>query len=132
MRIQRLVERCLQLRKRDADPLFNRVVALEPLAVRLDERPQLRLSVGLHDVINEQRRFVVRERDGVGTREPRVEVCQLQRLASLEREREGNLHLASPIRTRLGLLVLGDPFGQPSRDPLIGHLERDDVRHLVP
>ena len=38
----------------------------------------------------------------------------------------------APLRPRDLLFVLRDAFGQPARHALVGHLQRDDVRQLVP
>ena len=67
-----------------------------------------------------------------GRVKPAFRSLSLQRLLSLQRHRERHFHLAAPLRARLAFLVDRDPFGQPARHPLIRHLQRDDVRQLVP
>src|SRR5207249_7498731 len=56
----------------------------------------------------------------------------LQRLAALEHRGEGDIHLASPLGSSPLLLVHRRAFGEPPRQALIRHLQRDDVRQLVP
>ena len=83
-------------------------------------------------MLDEQRRLVVRERDFLRVGERGVEVAQLQRLAVVEDLGELHVHLARPLRTGALFLEHRDAFGQPPRHALIRHLDRDDVRELVP
>ena len=83
-------------------------------------------------MVDEQRCLVVRQSDGVRLGEAGVEIAKLQHLAFVHRLRERDLHVASPFRPLLTLLVDGDSLGQPARDSLLRHLKRDDVGELVP
>ena len=61
-----------------------------------------------------------------------VDVANLGDLAVLERPRKRNLCFASPFGTCAPLLKLRDAFGHPAWHPVVGHLQADDMRHLVP
>ncbi len=95
-RVEHLVERRLQLVERDAKSLANRSVPLGPLPVNAYQRVERRLAARGDDVLDEQRRLVVRERDGVRLGEAGIQIAQLEHLIALERQREWNFHLAAP------------------------------------
>ena len=84
------------------------------------------------DVLDQQRRLVVRERDRARVLEAGVQIAQLEDLAGVDRARKRQLHLAAPFRPRPLLLEHRDAFGEPARDALIRQLQRDHVRDLVP
>ena len=87
----------------------------------------------MHDVLDEERRLEVGERNRAAVGERGVQILA----ASASRLRlsiAGELHVlprAHSGRAHL-LLVDRDAFGQPARHPLIRHLQRDHVRQLVP
>ena len=83
-------------------------------------------------MVDEEGRLVVRQRDGVGLGEAGVEIAKLQHFSLVHRLGERDFHVAAPLGPLLPFLVDGNPFGQPARDPLLRHLQRDDVRELVP
>jgi len=83
-------------------------------------------------VIDQQRRLEVCERDRVGTRESGVEIGQLESLALFQRGGERHLHVAPPFGPRLRFFPHRNALGEPTGHALIGHLQRDDVRELVP
>ena len=83
------------------------------------------------DVLDEQRRLEVGERDRFRARERGVQIAQLERFAPIQHPGELHVHLAAPLGACLLLFVDRDPFGEPPRHALIRHLERDDVRQFV-
>ena len=93
---------------------------------------QPRVAEGGDQVLDEQRRLEVRERNRLGVRERGVQVAELQRLAAVQHPRKPDVHAASPLGTLERFFVHRDAFGQPAGDSLVGHLDRDDVRQLVP
>ena len=93
---------------------------------------ELRFAVRLHQVIDNLGRLVVGQHDQLGILEALVQVPELQRLALLERLREGHGGLTSPVGPGLRLLPHRDAFREPPRDAVVRHLQRDDVRQLVP
>ena len=130
--VQHLVEGALQLVDGDAEALADGGVAFDAVAVDSQERAQRRLAARGDDVLDEQRRLVVRERDRVRLGEARIQIAQLQGLPALERERERHFHVAAPRRLLAAFFVDRDALGQPARHALIRHLQCDDVRELVP
>ncbi len=83
-------------------------------------------------MVHQKGGLVVRHANRFGAGEPGIQVGDLQHIAALERRGKGHLHLPAPLRTCLPLLVYGNAFGQPARHTLVGELERDHVRQLVP
>ncbi len=122
----------LDLGERRPDSPPHRLVDRHALGKRAHQRLQGRLAARHHQVVDQQRRFVVRERDGLARHEAAIEIGQRDDLAALERVGKAQLHLATPLGTRALLLEHRDALGEPARDAVVRHLQRDDVRHLVP
>ena len=105
------VERRLNLIVRGVIGLLERFLRLDAARKGPDERPQLLLAVGLNEVIDQDGRFVVRERDQLRVGEAVIEVCDLERLAGIERLRELDLHATTPVTSGARFLPLRDALG---------------------
>ena len=130
--LDRLIEAGLHLIEVGVERGLERLIGVDPLRVGAHELVQCGIAIRVDDVLDQQGGLVVRKRDRLRTRKRGVEIAQLQRLAAVQHAGEGDVHLATPLGARLFLLVDGDAFGEPARDPLVRHLQRDDVRELVP
>ena len=130
--LERLVEPDLQLIEVGVQRRLERGVGVEPLAVGAKQLVDARLAERGDHVLDEQRRLEVGERNRARILERRVQILQLERLAVFEHQRELHVHLAPPLGARALFLVHGDALGEPPRHALLRHLQRDDVRELVP
>ena len=102
------------------------------LPVRTQQAIHRCLAVRLDHVIDDEPALVVRERNALRILEGFVQILELDVLLAIEDAREHVFARTRPVAPRLGLLPLGDAFGQPARHALIRHLQRDDVAELVP
>ena len=93
---------------------------------------QCERAVGVDEVLDDERRLVIRERDHAWIAEPFVQVGKLEQLVLAERLRERHVHLAAPFEPRAAFLEHRGSLAEPAWQPVVRHLQRDDVRHLVP
>ncbi len=130
--IEPLIEACLDLVERGVERRLERRICLEPLAVRPQQPPQRRFTVGVDEVLDDQGRLVIDERDHPRIAEAFVDVAEFEELPGRERLGERNLALPAPLWTSPPLLELRNALGDPPGHAVIGHLQADYVRHLVP
>ena len=127
-----LIEADLQLVEVGVERRLQRRVGVEPLRVRAHQLAQPGVAEGVDDVLDEQRRLEVRERDRLRILNAAFRSRSFSVSPRFSIAGELDVHLAAPLGARLLLLVDRDAFGQPARQPLVRHLQRDDVRQLVP
>ena len=108
------------------------LLGLQPVAVRANQRAEGFHAVGLDHVLDHHRGIEIGERYRLGPREPAFELADRQQRAGVERPRELQHLVAAPGEVLAFLLVGRDPLAQPARQPLIRHLQRDDMGYLVP
>ena len=110
----------------------ERFRVLRALGVRLQQRLQRGLTVERHEVLDDERRLEVGDRQRLGTLERVRQLLHAERLALAEQMRELERQLASPRGIAPVLLVDGDALREPARHAVVGQLQREDVRELVP
>lgn len=126
--------------------LEGRVDGIDTAAERLGERHSVRGAVGIGEqqrpeslvavdfdqVLHDQRRLEIRQRQALGPLEGVRQALHAKRLPECELMRVLERQLAAPGRLAAVLLENRDAFRQPARHPELRELQRVDVGELVP
>ncbi len=130
--LEHLVEAGLHLVEAGVERRLQGRVGVEALAVGAQQLVDARRSVGLDEIVDDDRALEVGDADLSRIGERGIEIVQLDHLVVVHHLGELHVHLPRPFGPRPLLLELRNPFREPARDALVRHLNRDDVGELVP
>ena len=129
---ERFVEAGLHLVEIGVECRLERRVGIEAVGVRAQQLVHAGGTIRINNVFDDHDPWKYAMLIFRGSVKAALRSRSLMTLSPLTIAGELDVHLPGPFRPRLLLLVLGNAFGEPPRNTLVRHLNRDDVGQLVP